>query len=98
MSIARRGNRLAYSYGFADTNIWRVDASKALQSEAAEVLISSTRAETSPQYSPDGTRIVRVVLIVEPLQPTSLCTATSGLLCTRLSASGARPLPHILNV
>jgi len=53
-AIALRGNRLAYSRGVSDMNIWNMQTGKA----APSVLISSTRRDFSPQLSPDGQRIV----------------------------------------
>ncbi len=55
LAIARTGGRLAYSEWFADTNIWRYGLSGG---ESPVPLIASTRADVSPQYSPDGKRIV----------------------------------------
>ena len=56
-SIARHRHRLAYSYWFADTNVWRMSAKDGGQAGMPEKLIASTRAETSAQYSPDGSMI-----------------------------------------
>jgi len=52
-TIARRGHRLAYANSVNDVNIWRVgvDGGEAVR------LIASTMRDTSPQYSPDGSRI-----------------------------------------
>jgi Tol biopolymer transport system component len=52
-AISRRGHRLAYVNSTSDVNIWRVSTSGG---EAAR-LIASTLRDTSPQYSPDGSRI-----------------------------------------
>jgi Tol biopolymer transport system component len=54
-AISRQG-RLAYSHGYVDTDIWRLDLASRLLSSAKR-LISSTRLEEEPQYSPDGKRI-----------------------------------------
>jgi hypothetical protein len=53
-AVSRRGDRLAYVSVSADMNIWRaaVDGKT-----AAQPLIASTRADTDPQYSPDGKQI-----------------------------------------
>jgi Tol biopolymer transport system component/serine/threonine protein kinase len=61
-AISRQGNRLAYNERFLDSNIWRLDASGAARSRRGSPakLISSTRADHSPQFSPDGRRIVFV--------------------------------------
>ncbi|HUB83304.1 MAG TPA: hypothetical protein VMB03_31100 [Bryobacteraceae bacterium] len=54
-AISRQGNRLVYSQGITDTNIWRVDLSDLR--EPPTQLIASTRADSNPQYSPDGKSI-----------------------------------------
>ena len=57
LAVARHGHRLAYSYWFADTNIWGMEVSAGRLLRGPEKLIASTRAETSAQYSPDHSRI-----------------------------------------
>ena len=52
--IARRGRRLAYMESVRDTNVWRVAATG---EGLAQPLVSSTREENHPDYSPDGARI-----------------------------------------
>ncbi len=59
-SIARHGQRLAFTQRFQDTNIWRIevagpDVPPGLPTRTR--LISSTREENAPQFSPDGKRI-----------------------------------------
>lgn len=58
VSAARGANRLAYAKSpfSADTNIWRADLTE--PAEPAVPLIASTRQEMSPEFSPDGSRIV----------------------------------------
>jgi dipeptidyl aminopeptidase/acylaminoacyl peptidase len=56
LAIAGTGSRLAYSQWFSNMNIWRYQLAGA-GSEPQRPLISSTRADVSPQYSPDRTRI-----------------------------------------
>jgi Tol biopolymer transport system component len=51
---AIRGSRLAYVQHVADLNIWAIPTSGA--GEAVR-LVASTRADATPQYSPDGSRI-----------------------------------------
>jgi len=46
------GSRLAYSHGGPDPDIWKFEAGS-----PAKSLISSTLADNSPQFSPDGARI-----------------------------------------
>ena len=52
--IARRGRRLAYVESAQDVNLWRVAATG---EGLAQPLVSSTREENGPDYSPDGARI-----------------------------------------
>ncbi len=60
-AISRQGNRLAYSVGRFDTNIWRIDLGGAHHKPGAPVpFISSTWWEAGPAYSPDGKRIAFV--------------------------------------
>ena len=56
LAISRQGDLLAYSQEFGDTNVWRLN----VRGEGARTpsrLISSTRQDFGPQYSPDGKRI-----------------------------------------
>ncbi|MBV8709729.1 MAG: PD40 domain-containing protein, partial [Acidobacteriaceae bacterium] len=48
------GNRLAYVRDTTDINIWEVAS---LSGSAPKPLITSTMLDSSPQFSPDGTRI-----------------------------------------
>lgn len=65
-AISRQGNRLAYNESFLDSNIWRLEGPGAAEARAAgrralpARLIFSTREDHSPQFSPDGRRIVFV--------------------------------------
>jgi len=60
-AISRQGNRLAYNLSFLDSNIWRIDRSRAADGQNSPTrLISSTRQDHSPQFSPDGKKIVFV--------------------------------------
>ena len=54
-AISRRGDRLAYTETFVDSNIWRFDGAGFADSTC---LICSSREDESPQISPDGRRIV----------------------------------------
>ena len=51
-SIAAHGNRLVYVQRLADVDIWQVKAGT-----PPTRFVSSTRWESSPQYSPDGQRV-----------------------------------------
>jgi Tol biopolymer transport system component/DNA-binding winged helix-turn-helix (wHTH) protein len=57
--ISRQGNRLSYMRKWTDANIWRLEL-LGLSGKTTEPVsfISSTQDEDSPQYSPDGTRVV----------------------------------------
>jgi Tol biopolymer transport system component len=57
LAISRQGNRLAYSQEFRDTDIWRVGTSGSSGMRSPTRLISSTRLDYGPQYSPDSKRI-----------------------------------------
>ncbi len=58
-AISRQGNRLAYNVAFLDSNIWRIDRSSAASRQNSPTkLISSTRQDHSPQFSPDRKKIV----------------------------------------
>ena len=55
-AIARDGRRLVFEQSIQqDTNIWRIDLSD--PSKAPVSLITSTRVDLSPRYSPDGNKI-----------------------------------------
>jgi len=58
VAISRQGNRLAYSQEFRDTNIWRIGIGGSSSNRGPNRIISSTRQDYGPQYSPDGKRIV----------------------------------------
>ena len=54
-TVSAKGNKLAYSSLFTNSDIWRRDL---LQPESPAVeLIPSSRAQFDAQYSPDGKRI-----------------------------------------
>jgi len=55
------GGRLAYQRLQYDVNIWRIEASAPVSKGSSPTrLVSSTRWDTNPQYSPDGERIAFV--------------------------------------
>jgi eukaryotic-like serine/threonine-protein kinase len=64
-AISRRGRRLAYAHAFLHSNIWRIAGPGATTgrpsgASGAQPLISSTRDDSSPQFSPDGTKVAFV--------------------------------------
>ncbi|HEY3198711.1 MAG TPA: DPP IV N-terminal domain-containing protein [Nitrospirales bacterium] len=54
--VSRQGNRLAYTQLFLDANIWRMEVSRGGGGTPIQ-LISSTREDSGPQFSPDGRKI-----------------------------------------
>jgi Tol biopolymer transport system component/DNA-binding winged helix-turn-helix (wHTH) protein len=52
-----RGNRLVYVRQMANLNIWRRRLNSALSASPPDKFISSTRMESGPQFSPDGSKI-----------------------------------------
>jgi eukaryotic-like serine/threonine-protein kinase len=57
LAISRPGDRLAYSQESRDTDIWRVEITGSGGTRNPTRLISSTRPDYGPQYSPDAKRI-----------------------------------------
>jgi Tol biopolymer transport system component/DNA-binding winged helix-turn-helix (wHTH) protein len=58
-AISRRSNRLAWLQTIANTNVWQIElAGTTTLRHPAKTLISSTRQDVSPQFSPDGRKIV----------------------------------------
>lgn len=55
VAIPRKGQRLAFTRTMVDVNIWQYDLSGVLPPRR---VISSTRLEQGPQYSPEGKRVV----------------------------------------
>ncbi len=82
-AISRRANRLAYTKLSGDTNIWRLPLRESGSGAAAATrLISSTREDYNPQYSPDGKRIAF----------SSSRTGTYGIWLSDADGSNAAPL------
>ncbi|MGH9880838.1 MAG: TolB family protein, partial [Pyrinomonadaceae bacterium] len=57
LAISPQGDRLAYSQEYRDTNIWRIGTSDPASTRSPTRLVSSTRQDYGPQYSPDSKRI-----------------------------------------
>jgi eukaryotic-like serine/threonine-protein kinase len=56
--IARRGNHLAFIQGSGDLSIYRKELSATSSKSAPTKFIASTRNDASPEYSPDGRKVV----------------------------------------
>ena len=60
-AVARRGSSLAYAQGQLNANIWRLQLPPNSSAKPIpELLISSTRNDSAPQFATDGKRIVFV--------------------------------------
>ncbi len=58
-TVSRQGNRLAYMQATEDSNIWRIELSNhKVRADSPTKLISSTLNDYSPDFSPDGGKIV----------------------------------------
>jgi Tol biopolymer transport system component len=59
LSISRTGSRLVYVRSSLDYNIWRISGPNALDKGSVPTrFIASTQPDGSPQFSPDGEKIV----------------------------------------
>ena len=59
--ISRRGDRMAYVNSTNDWNLWRMEVtSPEFKTSAPSKLVSTTRSEYNPQFSPDGKKIAFV--------------------------------------
>ncbi len=54
-SVAAKGNRMVFHRGYSDSNLWQAS----LESPSAPPVrvVASTRSDTQPDHSPDGSRI-----------------------------------------
>jgi len=52
-----QGNRLAYARQTANINIWRRELNSSVSAGPSDRFIYSTRMESGPQFSPDGSKI-----------------------------------------
>jgi Tol biopolymer transport system component/tRNA A-37 threonylcarbamoyl transferase component Bud32 len=57
-AISWTRRRLVYSWGYSEINIWRLDLAGPTQAASRSALISSSRTDSWPEYSPDAGRIV----------------------------------------
>lgn len=57
LSLSRQNDRLAYMHWIVDINIWRFDTTAETEENDPQRLISSTRWDSHPQYSPDNKRV-----------------------------------------
>ena len=55
LAVSFTSHRLAYEQVHTNTNIWRLDLSQ--PQAPAEKVVTSSREQTGPEYSPDGTKI-----------------------------------------
>jgi len=55
LAVSFNGHRLTYEQLHTNTNIWRLDLSH--PQAPAQKLVASSRGQTAPNYSPDGTKI-----------------------------------------
>jgi len=56
-TVMRAGKRLAFSHQLIDSDIWRVDLAGAGDDATPKRMISSSRLDDYPQFSPDGSKI-----------------------------------------
>jgi Tol biopolymer transport system component len=56
-AVSRRGDRLAFVREVSDTDLWRVELPDPLGPGQPNPLVSSTRGDSQPSFSPDGKRI-----------------------------------------
>lgn len=57
VSIARQGDKLAYTVGGIHPNIWQMDLDAHGKGVNPKPLLESTKGEAGPQFSPDGRKI-----------------------------------------
>ena len=53
-AFSRDGRKMVYAQFFSDANVWRIDTAGG---GAPRKIIASTQYDSSPQYSPDGSRV-----------------------------------------
>ena len=56
VAVSSAGHRMAYERAISDVNIWSVETAGASAGQPRK-LISSTRTDTTPHFSPDGKKI-----------------------------------------
>jgi len=60
LATAPRGQRLVYERYTQDSNLWRIPGPTATGPGEPERIVASTRAESSPRFSPDGAALAFV--------------------------------------
>ena len=56
-AVSHRGERLAFRYDYADSNVYRVDLRQGVATGPPRRIIASSRLDDSPRISPDGRQI-----------------------------------------
>ena len=86
VSISRTANRLVYTRGFYDTDIWQVGAPGAAGiSRTPTKLIATTQLEEAPQFSPDGRMLAFASTRTGPTAQIWVCQA-DGSGCAQLTS------------
>jgi Tol biopolymer transport system component len=57
ISTSREGSRLVYARSTTDYNLWRVSGPTAAERTGPTRIVASSREDSRPSYSPDGSRI-----------------------------------------
>jgi serine/threonine protein kinase len=89
-AISGSRRRLAYSSGFSNANIWRVELAGPTRAASRRALISSSRNDAVPDYSPDGERIAFVSYRLG--DPDIWACSGDGSNCVQLTSFGGPPV------
>ena len=86
VSISRTGNRLVYSRGLYDTDIWKVEVPGPKNGRRVPTkLIATTRLEEAPQFSPDGGMLAFASTRTTPTAQIWICNQ-DGSGCVQLTS------------